>query len=150
MGWDVQDRKAGATPIPGHVCNFNSHNNMKLVFSFYRRFQESERLINMPRTHQGVADWEEYPLFLLDLKAFLFPEELESSLDILNITLKMEIWFYVIHNKIIKFINSTEGNLIYLRGRFLIGKQFKVTLSHFLSRGLVSVMSRHICPSSTP
>jgi len=56
----------------------------------------------------------------------------------------------VIHNKIIKFINSTEGNLIYLRGRFLIGKQFKVTLSHFLSRGLVSVMSRHICPSSTP
>lgn len=151
MGWDVQDRAAGATPIPGHVCNFNSHNNMKLVFSFYTRFQESERLINMPRTH--TREWHtgrNTQFFLLDLKAFLFPEELESLLDILNITLKMEIWFYVIHNKITKLMNSTEGNLIYLKGRFLIGKQFKVTLSHFLSRGLVSVMSQRICPSSTP
>lgn len=65
--------------------------------------------------------------------------------------LNMEIWFYVMHNKIIKLMNSIEGNLIYLRGRFLRGKQFKVPLCRFLCRGLVSVLSQqHISPGCTP
>lgn len=151
-GWDVQDYTAGATPFPGHVCNFNCQNNMKLLFSFYRRFQEPGRLINMPGTHtRELQTGRNTQLFYLISKPFLFPEELKNSLDILNIMLNMEIWFYVMHNKIIKLMNSTEGNLIYLRGRFLRGKQFKVPLCRFLCRGLVSVLSQqHISPGCTP
>lgn len=117
MGWDVQeDHKAGTTPILGHVFNFKSHNNMRLLFSFYRRVQESETLMNMPRTL--AREWQmgrntQFFFFYLISKSFLFLVELESSLDILSIMLTMEIWFYVIHNKIIKLMNSTEGSLIY-------------------------------------
>lgn len=142
--------QAGTTPVLGHVFHFKSHNNMKLLFSVYRRVQESETLMNMPRTH--AREWpmgrnaQFFFFFYLISKSFLFVVELESSLDILSILLTMEIWFYVIYNKIIKLMNSTEGNLIYLRGRVLIGKQCKVPLSYFLSRGRVSVVSQHFCP----
>lgn len=73
MGWDVQeDHKAGTTPILGHVFNFKSHNNMRLLFSFYRRVQESETLMNMPRTL--AREWQmgrnTHFFFLLDLKVF--------------------------------------------------------------------------------
>lgn len=44
---------------------------------------------------------------------FLFLKELGSSPDILNITLKREIWFSMIYNKIIEFVSSPGGNLVY-------------------------------------
>lgn len=103
-------------PCPSRPCvlpNFNFHSSTDLLSPFYRRFQDLERPTTMPRTHPGEWHiWESHPICYLAPKLSPFLKEPGKPQDILNITLKREIWSSMIYNKIIEFINSPEGNLM--------------------------------------